>query len=458
MSEYARKTDILKGYENKGKTIDSILGEVTTYVNSQTDNRILCVDKLITDKETLVKEIENKKKRILDKNDYILNLYDYSVDVQKALCATSYILHLYYEYAPKSLMKEIIDRKNQNPPQTFKMEELTHLMYHQIYANAYLQDRGIYHGDICPHNIAITKKKEYKLAFKGNDMITPERVQLDKLTKNSALYVSPELHQNLLKRQVANKNYNVHKSDVFSLGMTILQAGLMKKLDPVYTKTGVDKVQLESFIDEFESKYSDNPLLYTTVASMLKYDEKERNDFTKIKTAMPDYQEIADYLYKLENGLIVDTEDVYDEDSINQFDPNQSLGNNFNFTDPNQRFINEAPDQDSAYGGGYPPQMQGYPPPPPGMPYPPMPYGYPPVPYGYPPYPGYPPPPPYDPNIPLQETSAPRPPQAPPSVPASATPSAQVSQFKLAPEPPKPPQPVYEAKKTEYEEYGYDYT
>lgn len=332
MSEFARKTDILKGFSPRGKVRDAVLGEGTLFENLQSGEKILCVSRTLNDKETLVREIERKKKRILDKNEYILPLHDYAVEVVSQLCATAYHLSLYYEHAPRTLYQEIVDRKSSIPPRPFSMEELTHLLYHQVIAHAFLQERGTAHGDICPQTIVITRDRKFKIAFRPTEAST-ERAQLDKMLKKTPLYIAPQLYQNLGQRAFDRKNYNAHKADVFSLGLSILQAGIMRQVDRIYAEGRVDNDHLQKYIEEFEKAYEDNPLLCTTVANFLRVDERERKDFVEIVNALPDYKEITEYFYKLEHGLL--EEAAAEEDSVGL---NDSLPNNYQFSHPQEQY------------------------------------------------------------------------------------------------------------------------
>lgn len=334
MSEFARKTDILKGFDARGKVRDPVLGEGTLFENLQTGDKLLCVSRALNDRAALVREIERKKKRILDKHDYVLPLHDYAVEVVSQLCATSYDLSLYYEYAPRTLYQEIVDRKSSIPPRPFSMEELTHLLYHQVMAHAFLQERGSAHGDVCPQTIVLSRDRKFKIAFRPGEVSSSERVQLDKMLKKMPLYVAPQLYQNLVQRAFDRRNYNAHKADVFSLGLSILQAGIMRQVDRIYAAGRVDADQLQKYIDEFEKAYEDNPLLCTTVSNFLRVEERERKDFVEILNALPDYKEITEYFYKLEHGLL-DEEPVYEEDSVGL---NDSLPNNYQFSNPQDQY------------------------------------------------------------------------------------------------------------------------
>ena len=58
---------------------------------------------------------------------------------------------------------------------------------------------------------------------------------------------------------------------------------------------------------------------------MLDIDESERADFTGLKEAMPDYQEICDFFYKLKHGLLVDDDE--DNNSFNEVSQDFDNGN-----------------------------------------------------------------------------------------------------------------------------------
>lgn len=53
-----------------------------------------------------------------------------------------------------------------------------------------------------------------------------ERFQLEKLQKGEPMYVSPTLFKHLKRNQYQGISHNKTKSDVFSLGLTILEAAL----------------------------------------------------------------------------------------------------------------------------------------------------------------------------------------------------------------------------------------
>lgn len=340
-NEYERQSHFELKYTKGGQSKNALFGDHFIYTQKETNSKIICIEKLYNDRSTLNRSIEEIKKKILNKHDYILNLLDYSVEVQKNWCSTFYLLRVFYEYPDKSLKKMIIEKKQMNDlkEKDFKTEELTHLLYHQISAHAYLQENSIPHGDVTPNTIFRTNKGEFKLAFRTNNMSRPEKVQLEKILKREPIYVSPALFSALKRRDLENIKHTRHKSDIYSLGLCILEAGLMHSIQGVYDNNDqINQGLVDNYLNEFEDKYEDNPLLFTSVRKMLENNEEDRADFVSLKEAMPDYEIICDYFYKVEHGLI-DEEEEYDE----SFDDLSPGGNQYDFA-PNQNF--EVPPQD----------------------------------------------------------------------------------------------------------------
>ena len=323
-SDVARQSNLEMKYTKQELLKDAFFGEFYVYNDSANDSKIICIEKLISDKEALKREIEQIKKKILNKHDYILNLLDYSVEVQSNLCSTFYLLKIFYEYPNKSLKKEINERKLQGGSTgNFKNTELTHLLYHQVIAHSYLQDNKITHGDVSPGTIFLTNKGDYKVAFRLNNKLAPEKLHLEKLMKNEPVYLSPALYSALKRRNLSNIVHSSVKSDVFSFGLCMLEAGLLRSIQSIYSKGDeIDQHMLNIYLDEFEMKYADNPLLFSSVRKMCEIDENDRPGFTDLKLALPDYAEICDYFYKVEHGLINEEEEMWDENSP---DPNQNF-------------------------------------------------------------------------------------------------------------------------------------
>ncbi len=73
------------------------------------------------------------------------------------------------------------------------------------------------------------------MAFRVNEQITSERVQIDKSFRGEPLYISPILFKAVKNRTLEKARHNPSKSDIFSLGLTILEAGLLKSIQEIYS-------------------------------------------------------------------------------------------------------------------------------------------------------------------------------------------------------------------------------
>jgi hypothetical protein len=349
MSDMKRKSELESTYTKGPMRKDAFFGEYFVYNSIQGKSQIICVEKLFNDKESINREIDAKKKKILNKHDYIINLIDYSVEVQSNWCSTFYLLKTFYESPEKNLKKEILDRKGlSGSAGGFTMIELTHLLYQQVMANSFLQEKGVYHGDISPNTIFITNRAEFKLAFRINEQMTSERVQIDKSIKNEPLYLSPIVFTAVKNRTLERSRHNPHKADIFALGLAILEAGVMKSIQGIYgISDNFEPRVLDELLNDFEDKYQDNPLLFTSLRKMLEMNEEERPDFINLKSALPEYEVIKDYLYKLENGLIED-DPQDDSGGLNgSFNNDQNrgdpYGNGYYGQNQNQHQLYQAP-------------------------------------------------------------------------------------------------------------------
>ena len=375
-SDLARKSNLETKYTKQNLYKDPFFGDFYIYMDNGNNSKIISTEKLLSDKEALRKDVEGIKKKILNKHDYILNLLDYSVEVQKNLCSTFYMLKCFYEYPNKSLKKEINERKMQGGQNNdFKKTDLTHFLYHQVTANAHLQDNNLNHGDIYPGSIFLTDKEDYKLAFRLNQKFSNEKLQMERIMRNEPLYQSPAIYTALKKRNFSNIIHNKTKSDVFSLGLCMLEAGLLRSIQSIYNKGDeIDEHMLNIYMDEFEMKYEDNPLLFSSVRKMCEMDESERPTFTDLKMALPDYAEICDYFYKVEHGLINEEEEEgWDEQGQDpnfdsgyyQNDPYTQFNNNQGFDVMGQTNVQSIPNE-QPYGqqlnrqDSYPNQYQDY--------------------------------------------------------------------------------------------------
>ena len=134
-------------------------------------------------------------------------------------------VYLSMEYHQKTLMQHISELKQKNERVT--EDWLIFYTYQLCEGFSAMEQLGIYHQDIKPHNILITKELLLKII---DFSISCVRTQADAtvaatgmyLIQGTSGYMAPELEGNL-KNPSNILKFRRNKADVFSLGMTLLQ-------------------------------------------------------------------------------------------------------------------------------------------------------------------------------------------------------------------------------------------
>jgi len=292
--EMNKATDLESKYSFYKKVVDPSMGEVTLLKANSGDEVICFKEQIKNSKDQFAQAILEARERLKLNHKYLIEMKDYSTRQKNDFCSTFYSIRTFYEYQMNNLQKEIKHRKDKG--QDFSMIELTHLLYNITEAGSYLQDRGKSHGDIRPSSIAVLEEgKTYKLIDRGDaNSASPMQAQLSYIFSGKEIYVTPQLYS-ALKKNNLKLNHNEYKSDVFSFGLCVLEAGLKRGIGSIYKDTSFDTQELERLLTEFGNKYEDNPLLVTTLRKMLSIEESERPDFKTILNAIPAYSEIIDY-------------------------------------------------------------------------------------------------------------------------------------------------------------------
>ena len=98
------------------------------------------------------------------------------------------------------------------------------------------------------------------------------------------MYMSPKSFKSYC-RGVTKVKHNKHKSDAFSLGLTILEAGLLKPIQNIYNKSKgkINQGVLRELLSEFSNRYIGDYDLVQAVRSMLVVSEFDRSDFIELR-------------------------------------------------------------------------------------------------------------------------------------------------------------------------------
>ena len=180
---------------------------------------------------------------------------------------------LIVEWCNKDLAKDLIQRrKNQY---MWPEDQLFVLFKDLVSALVYMQDHGVAHRDLKPDNIFLSLQGLGKIGDFGSAKWQAELMDFTTL-RGTPMYLSPKLRLAMSKGETM-VSHNVYKSDVYSLGLTMV--ALMKMNFPV-------ELASASTTDEYTQEVIET-LPYSgywreILRNMLWMDEDQRWDFRQI--------------------------------------------------------------------------------------------------------------------------------------------------------------------------------
>jgi hypothetical protein len=154
-----------------------------------------------------------------------------------------------------------------------------------LFALAHLQENNMVHADLRPELISVPIKRgqNFKIMDRLGDPSPPNQVQLNNIKGKKSLFMSPTLYHALMSKQ-SKVRHNPFKSDVFSLGMVILKAGLLESVEGVYSseKREIEHSVLVDLVEKFLLRYNTNFILQEMLLVMLEFSEKLRQEPIKL--------------------------------------------------------------------------------------------------------------------------------------------------------------------------------
>ena len=205
-------------------------------------------------------------------------------------CSHYYKIYVLYEYYDRTLKSEIEKRGKRFF--NFAEVEIYHLIDCILSALILFSNNNIVHSDVRPYTVFLSEDGVYKL----NDIqfMSGLNAYTQFLMGNpdyDHCFLAPELFEQLGHRILQPVIQNNQKSDVFSLGMTALEAATLK---PVYHCYDFDEFRLKEdmimeYLEEVRTKYSED--LYNLLKNMLRIDVKLRFDYTSVFQSLSPRQE-----------------------------------------------------------------------------------------------------------------------------------------------------------------------
>ena len=194
-------------------------------------------------------------------------------DCQISQSDNQYLICIIMDYYKNGDLKSL---GKQNRP--FGEKELMFYLKSLIDTLSNLQEKGIAHRDIKPENIFIDDEEDVILGDLGCATLA---IRDEKNTlAGTPLYFSPALRHSygmLMSGKKVELNHDFYKSDVYSLGLTLLYLLIPNDLPRlVGMESGTVESNLKQFMGNFVNYY---PTFLEYILWMVTFDEAKRPDF-----------------------------------------------------------------------------------------------------------------------------------------------------------------------------------
>jgi len=204
----------------------------------------------------------------------------------KKLDSTTFALYVLMDLAIYDWDKEIKSR--QNSKKYFSEDDLMNILTQITSSLSFLQYNNISHRDIKPQNILVFDNMKYKIADFGEakELVRRQRNQTDTL-RGTELFMSPVLFYALQNAQFDIK-HNCYKSDVYSLGLSMLYAAALM-YNPIYDlrQCNNNKTVINILNKYFKTRYSDK--FINLMSKLLELNETVRMDFIELSKFLNNY-------------------------------------------------------------------------------------------------------------------------------------------------------------------------
>jgi hypothetical protein len=294
--ELNRPSNLEEYYEPLEQVDDPRFGTVIIYANKyNSSDLIFAKEKLSHNLADCERDIFQAKERMRLSHDFLIKMIDFSTksfESESSDHETDYLVTGFYEYPTHDLGSEILERQKQG--RHFSGEELLQLETNLLEVLNCLKASKMIHGDIRPKYIFFDRSEKgcHKLVDRLGDPSPPNQVQVNNLKRREALYMSPALYKALSNKQAKIK-HNPFKSDAFSLGLVILECGVLRSVQGIYQDKDINLDTLLELLEEFISIYDNHIILKESLMWLLDIDEKERKDPKRILQMIKEMKEEA---------------------------------------------------------------------------------------------------------------------------------------------------------------------
>lgn len=150
---------------------------------------------------------------------------NYELQRHSDFCSDQNRIEMYFEWYPNDLEKEIAKRAQDQDH--FSEEWIGQMLYGLTDCLRYLEEKRCYQGDIKPSNVLLDENMTPKLIDSYFTHFGRSNFELVLSNPTTMAYLSPEQLTSLRKGHYSQQAENKGKSQIFSLGMTVMEAMLI---------------------------------------------------------------------------------------------------------------------------------------------------------------------------------------------------------------------------------------
>jgi serine/threonine protein kinase len=307
MPENKKWTDVkckeINDKEYKSKDFyDERFGDIKLMtLKNGSSKKIFRKDYITNSQKEAVTKIATLEQRQKLHGNHMSTLLGFSAENKKDFCNNHYEISAYYDF-PSSCARTWVDAAGKTgglKPVTHK--DLTHMVYQLLAVEDHLNAHTLCYQDVRPTHVGIRNfdKSEYELVDRLRYPMDAEEVNTNHMLYGQLLYCSPLLFEFVALKSKKKCNDNRAKSDVFSIGMTILALGLDHSVQDCYDMKSkkFDSAKMNSYVNDFDHKFGhENKLLCDIVRYCLEVNEHERFTAHELLSRIECYDNVNPFL------------------------------------------------------------------------------------------------------------------------------------------------------------------
>ena len=273
------KSEFFSNFTVRSKVGEGGYGSVFKVMKSNNEvyalKTIVChsLDQLSASLQEIMMAFKVNNKAIIQVIHYLMDkkVFEY----QNGQICEIYILGIVMEFAEMSLYDDMNQRRVLK--RFYNKSTVYELLFTLVNVLAEFQAIHIAHRDLKPENVLLMKSG-FKLTDFGLAKHSPNTSRSNTYA-GSPYYVSPKLRDAVEKDQFDHLDHDIYKSDVFSLGLNILEAASL--CDVKYLNSMKFAYRINEILQRLGKGY--DPWFINILKKMLDFNEDIRPDFLSLK-------------------------------------------------------------------------------------------------------------------------------------------------------------------------------